>query len=81
VSDSSSNSGAGVETRQPEDTLLILFSVYHRGRGTILGRRMKGQVDALYSWERDSLEGPHDAEAMEWSALKRGKNFVRKDWT
>jgi len=38
-------------------------------------------MNALYSWERDSLEGPHDAEAMEQSALKWGKNFVRRDWT
>jgi len=27
------------------------------------------------------LEGPHDAEAIEWSALKAGKNFVRREWT
>jgi len=40
-----------------------------------------GRMNALYSWERDSLEGHHDAEAMERSALKRGKNFVQKDWT
>jgi len=40
-----------------------------------------GRINALYSWERDFLEGPHDAEAMERSALKRGKNFVRRDWT
>jgi len=33
-------------------------------------------MNALYS-----LEGPHDAEAMERNALKRGKNFVRRDWT
>jgi len=26
-------------------------------------------------------EGPHDAEAMEKSALKRGYNSVRRDWT
>jgi len=26
------------------DTLLIIFSVYHRGRGSILGRRMRGRV-------------------------------------
>jgi len=32
-------------------------------------------MNALYSWERDSLEGSHDAEAMEWSALKRGKKI------
>jgi len=38
-------------------------------------------MNAFYIWERDSLEGPHDAEAMERSALKRGKNFVWKDWT
>jgi len=38
-------------------------------------------MSALYSWERDSLEGPNDAEAMEWSALKRRKNFVWRDWT
>jgi len=51
VSDSRSNSRTGVEARQPEITLLALlrytskyFSGYHRGRGTILGRRMKGQV-------------------------------------
>jgi len=29
-----------------------------------------GRIKALYSCERDSLEGPHDAEAMERSALK-----------
>jgi len=38
-------------------------------------------MNALYSWERDSLEGPHDAEAMERCALKLRKNFVRKVWT
>jgi len=38
-------------------------------------------MSALYCRERDSLEGPHDSEAMERSALKQGKNFVRKDWT
>jgi len=32
-------------------------------------------MNALYSWEKDSLEGPHDAEAMERSALKRGKTL------
>jgi len=32
-------------------------------------------MKALYSWERDSLEEPHDAEAMERSVLKQGKNF------
>jgi len=31
-------------------------------------------MKALYSWERSYLEGPHDAEAMERSALMRGKN-------
>jgi len=59
--------------------------VYHRRRGTILGGYERtGWMTALYSWERDSLEGPHDAEAMERSALKQlkqGKNFVQKDWT
>jgi len=40
-----------------------------------------GRMNALYIWERDSLERPHDAEAMERSALKQGKNFVRRDWT
>jgi len=40
-----------------------------------------GRMNVLYSWERDSLEGPHDAEAMERRALKRGKNFVWRDWT
>jgi len=38
-------------------------------------------MNALYSWERDSLGGPHDAEAMKRSALKRGKNFPRSNWT
>jgi len=32
-------------------------------------------MKALYSWERDSLEEPHDAVAMERSALK-GENIV-----
>jgi len=32
-------------------------------------------MNALYSWEREFLEGPHDAEAMKWSALKQGKNL------
>jgi len=27
------------------------------------------------------LEGPHDAEALERSGLRQGKNFVRRDWT
>jgi len=36
-------------------------------------------MNALYSWDRDSLVGPYDAEAMKRSALKRGKNFVRRD--
>jgi len=31
-------------------------------------------MNVLYSWERDSLEGTHDAEAMERSTLKRKKN-------
>jgi len=35
----------------------------------------------LYGWERDSLEGPHDAEAIERSAVKREKNFVWRGWT
>jgi len=42
-------------------------------------------MKALYSWERDSLKEPHDAEAMEphdteameRSVLKRENNFVR----
>jgi len=38
-------------------------------------------MNDFYSSERDSLEGPHDAEAIERSALKRRKNFVRRDWT
>jgi len=38
-------------------------------------------MNALYSWERESLVGPHDAKAMEWSALKREKNFAWRDWT
>jgi len=38
-------------------------------------------MKTLYSWKRDSVEGPHDAEAMERSALKRGKNFLRWEWT
>jgi len=38
-------------------------------------------MNALYSWKRDSLKGPHDAEVIERSTLKRGKNFVRRDWT
>jgi len=33
---------------------------------------------ASYSWERVFLEGLHDAEAMERSALKWGKNFLRR---
>jgi len=51
VSDTGSNSGTGVEARQPEITLQALllytsnsFLVYHRGRDTTLERRMKGQV-------------------------------------
>jgi len=39
------------------------------------------RMNTLYSWEMDSLEGPHDVKATEQSALKRGKNFVRRDWT
>jgi len=27
------------------------------------------------------MKGSYDAEAMERSALKRGKNFVRREWT
>jgi len=38
-------------------------------------------MNALYSWERDFLERPNDAESMERNALKRGKNFVRRGWT
>jgi len=38
------------------------------------------RMNALYSLERDSLERPHDAEAMERSAVNPGKNFVRRDW-
>jgi len=36
---------------------------------------MRGRIKALYRLERDSLEGPHDAEAMERSALKREKTL------
>jgi len=36
-------------------------------------------MNALYSWERDTLEGPHDAQAGA-EGFKAGKNFVR-DWT
>jgi len=38
-------------------------------------------MNALNRWERDSLERPYDAEAMERCALKLGKNFVRRVWT
>jgi len=48
---------------------------YHSGEAY----ERTGRMNALYSWERDSLEGPHDAEAMERSALKREKNFVQRD--
>jgi len=30
--------------------------------------------------ERDFFEGPHEAETIEGSALKEGKNFVRREW-
>jgi len=35
-------------------------------------------MNDLYSWERDSLERLYDTEAMEQSALKRGKNLCRR---
>jgi len=38
-------------------------------------------MKALYSREKDSLERLYDADAMKRSALKRGNNFVRRDWT
>jgi len=38
-------------------------------------------MNALYSWERGFFERPHDVEEMERSALKRRKNFARRDWT
>jgi len=77
VSDFRSNSGTGVEAKQPEITLQALlrytsksfFSVsqrkgYHSGEAY----ERPGRMTNLYSWERKSLEGPHDAEAMEQSA-------------
>jgi len=36
-------------------------------------------MKAFYSRERDSSEGLYDAEAMEQSALKHRKNFVRRE--
>ena len=36
-----------------------------------------GRINALYSKERDSLEGPQEDEAIVRKALKRGKNFFR----
>jgi len=88
MSNSSSNSGAEVEARQPEITLqaLLCTSNYFFGASLRKGYHpgevyeRTGWMNALYSWERDSLEGLHDAEAMERSALKREKNFVRRDW-
>jgi len=60
-----------MEARQPEitlqalcDTLLILFSVYHWGYHPGEAYEKTGRMNALYSWERDSLEGPYDAEAI-----------------
>jgi len=32
-------------------------------------------MNALYSWERDSLEGLHDAEAMERECFKAGEKL------
>jgi len=40
------------------------------------GIERTGRMKALYGWERNSLEGFHEVEAMERSALKRRKNFV-----
>jgi len=37
-----------------------------------------GRMNALYSWERDSLKGLHDAEAMEQSALGLGPHLFVK---
>jgi len=83
VNNSNSSSGAGVGARQPENsagtsviTSNSFFGVsqrkgYHPGEAY----ERTGWMNALYSWERDSLERPHDADAMEQSALKRGKNY------
>jgi len=38
--------------------------MYHPGEAY----ERTGRMNALYSWERDSLEGPHNAEAIERSA-------------
>jgi len=79
VSDSRSNSGTVVETRQPDysaGTSVTHFQIFFQ---CITEERPReayertGRMKALCSWERDSLEGPHDAKAMEQSALKSGK--------
>jgi len=40
-----------------------------------------GRMKALYSCARDSMQGPYEIETMEMvrSALKLGRNFVRKE--
>jgi len=71
VSDSRSNSRTGVEARQLKITLQALLSdasksffSISQSTGNHPGERyeMKGRMKALYNWERDSLEGPYDAE-------------------
>jgi len=60
----------------------IFFNVLQRKANNLRKTyKRTGSMNVLYSWERDSLEGPYEAEAMEWSALIRGKNFVRREWT
>jgi len=55
------------------------FSVYCSGRKATLWEMYErtGRIKALNSWERNSLEGLYEAEAMERSVLKREENFMR----
>ena len=41
----------------------------------------KGQRKALYTRERDSLEGPHEEAEIQRKALRRGKNLALSEDT
>jgi len=53
----------------------IFFSVSQKKGNHPEAYERTSRMKALYSWERDSLERLYVAEAMERSALKRGKTL------
>jgi len=74
VSDSRSNSGTGRGGSETVRDYSAVTSVIHfqtfiqciKRKGYRPGEAYEktGRMNALYGWQRDSLEGPHDAEAM-----------------